>query len=47
MNNDSPSEYEGQVKNEHGQRLHLSASPLNAYASAFQNDFVKEAQEHV
>lgn len=31
----------------HGQRLHLSASQLNAYASAFENDFVKEAQEHV
>jgi serine/threonine-protein kinase HipA len=31
----------------HGQRLHLSASQLNAYASAFENDFVVEAQEHV
>jgi serine/threonine-protein kinase HipA len=30
-----------------GQRLHLNASQLNAYASAFENDFVKEAQEHV
>ena len=73
MNNDSPSEFRGQFKNEHRsahrmgehyitqrvegremmngrkhrQRLHLSASQLNAYASAFENDFVKEAQEHV
>jgi hypothetical protein len=46
-NNDSPSEFGGQFKNEHGQRLHLRASPLNAYASAFENDFVKEAKEHV
>ena len=30
-----------------GQRLHLNASQLNAYASAFENDFVKEAQKHV
>jgi serine/threonine-protein kinase HipA len=27
-----------------GQRLHLNASQLNAYASAFENEFVKEAQ---
>ena len=71
MNNDSPSAFGGQFKNEHGsaprmgehdlssrgarddelekhgQRLHLSASQLNAYTSAFENDFVKEAQEHV
>ena len=47
MNNDSPSEFGGQVKNEYGQRLHLSASQLKAYASAFENDFVKEAEEHV
>jgi serine/threonine-protein kinase HipA len=36
-----------QTWRKHGQRLHLSASQLNAYASAFENDFVREAQEHV